>query len=78
MQLIHWIFVYVLTTLFWLWIILWGGASYLQGWKAWAVVHWFAGWWSAEQIRLYAVVLLFFETIWFILGLFKPGLRFAY
>ena len=29
---------------------------WLEGWKAWAAVHWFAGKWSADGIRLYACI----------------------
>ena len=39
-------------------------------------LDWFAWSWNAEQIRLYAVVIWAFTTIFFVAGLFKPEWRF--
>jgi hypothetical protein len=77
MDLTLWVVSYFTSVLFWLWILRWGGAEWLEGWKAWAVISWFAGHWSAEQIRLYALLLLLLETVGFIAGLFVPELRFG-
>ncbi|WP_313209711.1 hypothetical protein [Stutzerimonas nitrititolerans] len=67
---------YCLISLFWRWIISWGGAHWLEGWKAMAFLEWFAWPWNAEQIRLYAVVMWGFTTLFFVVGLFKPEWRF--
>jgi hypothetical protein len=77
MDLTLWILFYLTSMLFWLWILRWGGAEWLEGWKAWAAIGWFAGHWQAEQIRLYALLLLIVETVGFVVGLFVPAIRFA-
>ncbi len=77
MDLLYWLVGYVASTLFWLWVLRWGGAKWIEGWKAWAAVGWFAGHWKAEQIRLYALLLLTLETVGFVAGLFVPSLRVA-
>jgi hypothetical protein len=76
MALIAWIVIYILSALFWLWILKWGGAKWLEGWRAFFIVDWFTGWWTAEQLRLYALCVLVLETIWFFVGLANPELRF--
>ena len=68
--------IYLLNSLFWKWIISWGGAQWLEGWKSMLFLDWFAWSWNAEQIRLYALVIWVFTTIFFLLGLFKPEWRF--
>jgi len=65
-----------MNTLFWLWVWRWGGAERLEGtFTSGFFIHWFAPRWSAEGIKLFAVLTLFFSTILFIVGLFVPGLR---
>lgn len=75
MPLAHWILFYLISLVLWLWILNWGGAKWLEGWRAWLILDWFAGHWNAEQIRLYALTLLGIETIWFLLGIGFPELR---
>ncbi len=66
---------HALGILFWLWLLTWGGANWLEGWKAWGILGWFAGIWTEDQIRVYALALLVMEVIWFVLGVFQPRLR---
>lgn len=47
----------------------------VEGWASFWLIHWMAPSWSAEQIRLYALCILVFQAIWFLVGLFKPELR---
>lgn len=75
MSLFEWILCHGLIAVFWLWILNWGGAEKLEGWKAFFVIDWFAAWWSAEQLRLYALCMLVFQTIWFLCGVFVPEWR---
>ena len=75
MTLSEWVAIYALSALFWLWILNWGGAKWLEGWKAFFLVDWLGGWWTAEQLRLYALLLLILETVWFAVGLINPELR---
>lgn len=70
-----WIALFIAQSLFWKWIVSWGGAEYLEGWKAFFVLDWFAARWSAEQIRLYALACWILSVLWFLVGLFIPDLR---
>ena len=72
---VEWVGFFALNSLFWKWVISWGGAHWLEGWKSWFLISWFAPLWSAEQIRLYALVIWFFTAVWFAIGLFIPELR---
>jgi hypothetical protein len=62
--------------LFWVWILRWGGADRIEGWRSWALIGWFAGHWAAEQIRFYAFILLGVELVWLAVGIFVPAARF--
>jgi hypothetical protein len=77
MTLVAWIASFAATSLFWKWILSWGGAEWLEGWKAFFVIDWFAARWSAEQIRLYALLSWIVAGVWFVVGLILPGVRFA-
>jgi hypothetical protein len=78
MRIGEFILIYIANSLFWKWIISWGGAEWLEGWRSFFFLSWFAGGWTAEQIRLYALVLWVFSTIFFIVGLIKPEYRFNF
>ncbi|HEX5513374.1 MAG TPA: hypothetical protein VFY81_03200 [Gammaproteobacteria bacterium] len=79
MSLVAWTSLFLATSLFWKWVISWGGAEWLEGWKAFLVIDWFAAAvWSAEQIKLYALACWIGNGIWFAIGLFVPGLRFSW
>jgi hypothetical protein len=67
---------YALNSLFWKWVISWGGAQWLEGWRAFFFLEWFALDWKAEQIRLYALVAWLISTVFFIVGLINPEYRF--
>lgn len=75
MSLTKWLLLHSVSALFWIWILAWGGASRLEGWRAFFLVNWFTAHWNAEQLRLYALCILFFQAIWFVVGLFKPEFR---
>ncbi|WP_434777008.1 hypothetical protein [Neisseria sp. Ec49-e6-T10] len=76
MSLIIWIIFFTANSLFWKWLISWGGAEKLN--DTWFGAFMFAPFsWNEEQIKLFAQISWLLETIWFILGLFKPELRFA-
>lgn len=72
-----WVAIFLLSSLWWKWILSWGGAAWLEGIKAWIGLGWFAGAWTAEQIRLYALCCWVLEGGWFAIGVFVPGARFA-
>jgi hypothetical protein len=73
--LVEWCLIHLITALFPLWILNWGGAKWLEGWKSFFLIDWFAARWNAEQLRLYAFCILVFQGIWFLIGLVKPEYR---
>jgi len=75
MGILEWLLIHLLSALFWVWILSWGGAKWLEGWKAFISINWFAGWWNAEQLRLYALCILVIQVIWLGVGVFKPEYR---
>jgi len=75
MSLTEWIIGHGVMGLFWLWVLIWGGAEWLEGWKSFFIIDWFAAWWSAEQLRLYALCILVFQVIWFFIGFAVPEWR---
>lgn len=58
---------YLLTCVFWKWIISWGGARWIEGCKSIFFLNWLAATWNEEQIRLYALIMWIIETIWFMI-----------
>ncbi len=72
-----WVMIYIANSLFWKWVLSWGGAQWLEGWKAWFFLEWFAADWNAEQIRAYALLAWIITTIWFVVGLAVPAARFS-
>ncbi len=75
MSLLDWALIHLFSALFWLWILNWGGAKWLEGWRAFFFISWFAARWNAEQLRLYALCLLCLQCIWFVIGVFVPSWR---
>ena len=72
----HWILFAVLDALFWIWVLRWGGAERLEGtFASGFLVSWFAPKWSAEGIRLFALLSLAASLAAFGVGLFVPGVR---
>ncbi len=77
MSLTMWFVFYAVDVVFLLWVVRRGGAEVLEGTLASAcLISYFALEWSAEGIKLFAWCALVASTIWFIVGLFSPGLRF--
>ena len=76
MNIYQWMILYLLNCLLWKWILSWGGAKWLQGWKVLFVLEWAEQHWTIEQIRFYALMMWILGTIWFVLGLFFPEARF--
>jgi len=71
-----WIVSYVVLTLFWLWIIRWGGAEWIEGRlisgflvNIWAVT------WTAEGIKFFGWGALVINTVLFVLGMIWSDFR---
>jgi len=76
MSLLPWIALHALAALFWLWILRWGGAHWLEGtFASGFLVSIFAPRWSEEGLRMCALLMLIVCGISFVLGLFMPALR---
>jgi hypothetical protein len=72
-----WVGLFAVTSLFWCWIIFWGGAEVLEGTVASLfLISSFAWRWSADGIRLFAWCSWIASGFWFVLGLFVPETRF--
>ena len=70
-----WLLLYVMMSLLYKWIISWGGARSIQGWKSIFFLHMESSSWNEEQIRAMALLLWVLSTLWFMVGLFYPELR---
>jgi hypothetical protein len=72
----HWSLFALLDALFWLWVLRWGGAERLEGtFASGFLVSWFAPKWSAEGIKLFALLSLVGTLLAFAVGLFVPEIR---
>lgn len=75
---IFWIAMYLLSSLFYKWVLSWGGAKTIEGWKSLFLIGWFALDWNSEQIRLYALIGWLVTTVIFIIGCFNSQFREEY
>lgn len=76
MGLAAWIGLFFFSSLFWAWILFWGGADWLEGsWLAALFVHFRAMEWSAPGIKLFAGLVWIGQGIWFVIGLFAKDSR---
>lgn len=75
MTVLQWLLLFLLSSIFYGWVLLGNGAKWLEGWQSWWLIGWFSLDWTVEQIRLYVLIIWIVETIWFVVGLFQPSLR---
>lgn len=76
MSLTELILIYLINMVFWLWVVRWGGAEWLEGtFTSGFLIHVFAPRWSAEGIKLFAWVTIIISTLLFILAIFFPDFR---
>ena len=57
MSLTAWIIQFALQSLFYKWILSWGGAQWLEGIKSALTLGWMTWDWNAEQIRFYILII---------------------
>ena len=75
---IIWTLFWAISSLFWLWVCLWGGADKLEGtFLSGIIVDIFAPRWNTNGLKIFAWLFLILGSGWFVLGLFKPELRIA-
>ena len=65
--LLHIFAVYALVSLFFKWLLSWGGAAKIQGWKALFLISAQAYDWSEEQIKAYALLAWIVWTVFCVL-----------
>ena len=70
-----WILIYLSLSLVCKWIISWGGASYIKGWKSIFFLDMEASW-SEKQVRMMALFFWISFSILFVIGLIYPEFRF--
>ena len=71
-----WVLIYLAVSLMFKWIISWGGADYIKGWKSIFFLDMESSSWNEEQLRAMALFLWIAFTIFFIIGLIYPEFRF--
>ncbi|EMI5633237.1 hypothetical protein N0P26_004560 [Acinetobacter baumannii] len=71
-----WVLIYLAVSLMFKWIISWGGADYIKGWKSIFFLDMESSSWNEEQLRAMALFLWIAFTILFIIGLIYPEFRF--
>lgn len=77
MDILVWVLFYIFELTFWCWIVRWGGAEWLEGTLASGfLIQYLAPTWTAEGIKFFVWVYFVVATIWFIVGIFVPSLRF--
>jgi len=75
-SLAEWILLYLVDLLFWLWVLRWGGAEWLEGtFVSGVLINLRAPFWGSEGIKLFGWLIVFISTIWFVMGLFMPEMR---
>lgn len=72
----QWIAWWTCSSLFWLWVLRWGGAERLEGtFASGFLISWFAPKWSAGGIKSFALLSLLGTLVAFGVGLFVPDIR---
>ena len=77
MDLLLWVLLFAGNSLFCGWIVFGDGADRLEGSFISGVLLWYhAPEWPAVGIRLFAGGMWFIQSIWFVVGLFTPEMRY--
>ena len=76
MSLTAWIIQFALQSLFYKWILSWGGASYIKGWKSIFFLDTESSSWNEEQVKMMTLFLWIGFSILFVIGLIYPEYRF--
>lgn len=62
--------------IFWLWVVRWGGAEWLEGsFLSGFLINLRAPYWDSGGIKLFGWLMLIVSSIWFVVGVFVPGMR---
>jgi len=74
-SLFAWVLFYIFNSLVFKWILSWGGAEKIEGLLSTLFFGFFTLDFNKEQLRFLALILWFFSTVIFILGLFNTDIR---
>ncbi|HDS1223684.1 hypothetical protein B9Y76_17780 [Stenotrophomonas maltophilia] len=75
MSLLAWIGIFAAWSLLATWVLRWGGAALMEGWKSLAFVDSWGSLWDEAQIKLYFLCLWIVYGLWFLAGLVVPEWR---
>jgi hypothetical protein len=75
MDIVLWIGLFAVTSLFWAWVVFLGGAEWLEGPLAAIIAHVRAAEVSAEGLKVIAMVCWLFEAVMFVIGLIDSDAR---
>jgi hypothetical protein len=79
MSLTELIVTYLINLVFWLWVVRWGGAEWLEGtFTSGLLINIFAPRWSADGIKLFGYGTILISTILFIIAIFSPDFRYFF
>ncbi|MBP2281527.1 hypothetical protein H4W00_002340 [Psychrobacter sp. PL19] len=70
-----WCLIFIIHSAYCWWIIGYGGAKWVAGWKSFFLIDWIALDWNAEQIRMYVLLIWLASLVYFILAIINPELR---
>lgn len=67
---------YLINLVFWLWVVRWGGAEWLEGtFASGFLINIFAPRWSADGIKVFGYGSILISTILFVVAIFSPDFR---
>lgn len=72
-----WCLLFAIHSFYSWWIIGYGGAKHVEGWRSFFLVSWFALDWNAEQIRMYVLLIWLISLFFFMMGVINPEYRFV-
>ena len=71
-----WVIIYLSDLLFWLWVVRWGGAEWFEGtFTSGFLINFRAPMWDSAGIKLFGWLMLMISTIWFVVGILMPEMR---
>jgi hypothetical protein len=71
-----WVVGFAALSLFWCWLLFWGGADRLEGsFLAGLLFYSRAPEWTADGIKLFAFLTWVCQGVWFVVGLLSPEVR---
>lgn len=70
-----WCLLFAIYSAYCWWIIGFGGAKWIEGWKSSIFIGLVSLDWNAEQIRMYVLIFWLASLVYFVIAIFRPELR---